>query len=64
MGAVMWAAQSVFMPYVHGTWIVRIAAMAVLVSTGGVVYGLATVLLGAFSKDDLRLLLRRRRTTT
>jgi putative peptidoglycan lipid II flippase len=42
---------------------VRCLALAALVSAGGVVYGLATVLLGAFSKDDLRLLLRRRRTT-
>jgi putative peptidoglycan lipid II flippase len=64
MGAVLWAGQGLIMPYVHGTWLVRFAAMAVLVSSGVVVYGLATVLLGAFSKDDLRLLLRRRRTTT
>lgn len=64
MGAVMWAAQGLFMPYVHGAWTVRVAAMAALVSAGGLVYGLATVLLGAFSKDDLQLLLRRRRTTT
>jgi putative peptidoglycan lipid II flippase len=36
--------------------------MAALVTAGAVVYGLATVILGAFSKDDLKLLLRRRRT--
>jgi putative peptidoglycan lipid II flippase len=64
MGGVMWAGQGLFMPYVQGTWTIRIAAMGALVSAGGLVYGLATVLLGAFSKDDLRLLLRRRRTTT
>ena len=62
MGGVMWAVQGLFMPYVHGTWTIRIAAMAALVSAGVVVYGLATVLLGAFSRDDLQLLLRRRRT--
>jgi putative peptidoglycan lipid II flippase len=64
MGAVLWAGQGLLMPYVHGTWLVRFATLAVLVSAGMVVYGLATVLLGAFSKDDLQLLLRRRRKTT
>lgn len=63
MGVVLWLTQDALTPYVHGTWIVRCLALAALVSAGGVVYGLATVLLGAFSKDDLRLLLRRRRTT-
>ncbi|MDF8331969.1 murein biosynthesis integral membrane protein MurJ [Novosphingobium cyanobacteriorum] len=64
MGVVLWAAQGLLMPYVHGTWPVRFGALAVLVSAGMVVYGLATVLSGAFSKDDLQLLLRRRRKTT
>jgi len=63
MGVVLWLTQDALTPYVHGTWTVRCLALAALVSAGGVVYGLATVLLGAFSKDDLRLLLRRRRTT-
>ncbi|MCW1383190.1 murein biosynthesis integral membrane protein MurJ [Novosphingobium sp. KCTC 2891] len=64
MGGVLWAAQGLLMPYVHGSWHVRFAALAALVSAGAVVYGLATILLGAFSKDDLQLLLRRRRTTS
>lgn len=64
MGGVLWLTQGYMTPYVHGTWLVRFAALTVLVSAGGVVYGLATVLLGAFSKDDLQLLLRRRRKTT
>ncbi len=62
MGAVLWATQGWLMPYVHGTWLVRFATLTVLVSAGGVVYGLATILLGAFSKEDLQLLLRRQRS--
>ncbi|WP_408591735.1 murein biosynthesis integral membrane protein MurJ [Novosphingobium sp.] len=63
MGGVLWLTQGVLTPYVHGSWPVRFAALVALVSAGMVVYGLATVLLGAFSQDDLRLLVRRRRTT-
>lgn len=62
MGAVLWAGQGLVMPYVHGTWTLRIAAMAALVTSGVVVYGLAAVLTGAFRVDDLKLLLRRRRS--
>ncbi len=61
MGAVLWAGQGHLMPYVHGTWLVRFLALAVLVSAGGLVYGLSAILLGAFSKADLQLLLRRKR---
>ena len=61
MGVVLWLTQGLLMPYVHGTWTVRIAALTVLVSAGCLVYGAATILLGAFSRDDLALLLRRRR---
>ncbi len=60
MGAVLWLTQGLVMPWVHGTWIVRAAALAVLVSAGALVYALATVLLGAFTRDDLKLLRRRR----
>lgn len=62
MGGVLWMGQGQVIPYVHGTWAIRIAAMAALVTSGVVVYALATLALGAFSKDDLKLLLRRRRT--
>ena len=62
MGAVLWAGQGLVMPYVHGTWTIRVAAMAALVTSGVVVYGLAAVLTGAFRVDDLKLLLRRRRS--
>jgi putative peptidoglycan lipid II flippase len=61
MGVVLWLTQDQLTPYVHGTWFVRFAALAVLVSAGALVYGLATVVSGAFTKDDVSLFLRRRR---
>ena len=61
MGAVLWRGQTYMMPYVHGSWFMRFGALAALVSGGMVVYGLATVIMGAFSRDDIALLLRRRR---
>jgi putative peptidoglycan lipid II flippase len=60
MGAVLWRGQEWMTPYVHGSWLMRIGALAVLVSGGTLVYGLATVMLGAFSRDDIVLLFRRR----
>ena len=60
MGIVMGLTQAQLMPYVHGTWFHRSLALAVLVSAGALVYGLATLALGAFSRADLSLLLRRR----
>ncbi|MCK9541060.1 MAG: murein biosynthesis integral membrane protein MurJ [Novosphingobium sp.] len=60
MGATLWAAQGLFMPYVHGNWWMRIAAMGALVSAGCLVYGAATLLLGAFTRDDIALFVRRR----
>lgn len=64
MGAVLWTAQGLLMPYVHGTWFVRFLTLSVLVSAGGLVYGLSAILLGAFSKADLQFLLRRKRPTS
>ena len=61
MGVVLWLTQGLLTPYVHGTWAVRFAALTVLVSAGALVYGAATILLGAFTRADLALLLRRRR---
>ncbi len=60
MGAALWAAQDLLTPYVHGSWLVRCTALAILVSAGALVYGAATLALGAFTRDDLKLLLRRR----
>ncbi|MFN3470005.1 MAG: murein biosynthesis integral membrane protein MurJ [Novosphingobium sp.] len=61
MGGVLWAGQGLVMPWVQGTWLLRLAAMAGLVSGGVLVYGLAAMMTGAFRPGDLKLLLRRRR---
>ncbi|WP_018075529.1 murein biosynthesis integral membrane protein MurJ [Novosphingobium nitrogenifigens] len=63
MGGVLWRGQELIMPYVHGSWPVRFGALVALVSSGMVVYGIATVVMGAFSRNDLVLLVRRRRTS-
>lgn len=60
MGFVLWLGQGVLTPYLHGTWVVRGGALAALVSAGCLVYGLATIASGAFTRDDLALLRRRR----
>jgi len=60
MGAVLWRGQILIMPYVHGSWVMRFAALGALVTGGMVVYGLATMIMGAFSRDDIAMLMRRR----
>jgi putative peptidoglycan lipid II flippase len=61
---VLYLCQGWLMPYVHAGWVVRIVSMGALVSAGALVYALAAILLGAFSRDDLQLLLRRRTSPT
>ncbi len=60
MGAVLWVGEGRLMPYTHGSWLVRIAALGVLVGAGALVYGAATFALGAFTADDLQFLRRKR----
>ena len=60
MGAVLWISEGRLMPYVHGAWYVRYGALLVLVGAGSLVYGAATFALGAFTRDDLAFLRRRR----
>lgn len=60
MGVVLWLLQGLVMPYTHGSWVVRTGAMVVLVGAGCVVYAIATFVLGAFTRDDLTFLRRRR----
>ena len=60
MGVVLWATQGLVMPWVHGHWTVRAAALALLVFSGALVYGIATFALGAFTRDDLKFLRRKR----
>jgi putative peptidoglycan lipid II flippase len=60
MGAILWLLQGLLTPYIHGSWGVRTAAMLVLVAAGGLVYAIATFVLGAFTRDDLSFLRRKR----
>ncbi|MGF7154590.1 murein biosynthesis integral membrane protein MurJ [Novosphingobium gossypii] len=61
MGVALWFGQGLMVPYVQGTWLVRGLALAVLVGAGCAVYGAATLLSGAFTRDDLAMLRRRKR---
>lgn len=60
MGIVLWLLEGLLTPYTHGSWVVRTGAMLVLVGAGSVVYAIATFVLGAFTRDDLTFLRRRR----
>ena len=60
MGAVLALTQGYLAPYTHGGWFVRLGAMVVLVGGGVCVYGVASFALGAFTREDLSLLRRRR----
>ena len=61
MGAALWFALDLVAAYVQGDWIRRGFALAVLVGAGAMVYGAATLLLGAFTRADLKLFFRRGR---
>jgi len=61
MGAVLWAVQDRLTPWLHDTWTIRIGALAALVTAGCLVYGAATLLLGAFTRADLKVFFRRQR---
>ncbi|MEO6153529.1 MAG: murein biosynthesis integral membrane protein MurJ [Croceibacterium sp.] len=60
MGAAVWFLEPRLLPFVHGTWFVRLAAMGVLVGGGALVYAAAALALGAFTRADLQFLRRRR----
>ncbi|WP_375398823.1 murein biosynthesis integral membrane protein MurJ [uncultured Sphingomonas sp.] len=60
MGGVLWLLQGLLTPYVGGSWTERALAMLALVAAGSVVYAIATIVLGAFSRDDLAFLRRKR----
>ena len=60
MGGVLWFSQSLLLPYMHGAWFSRFCALTLLVSAGALVYGLATVVLGAFTRADVALFFRRK----
>jgi putative peptidoglycan lipid II flippase len=55
----MWFANDLIRPYTTGASLRRWGAMLALVSAGGLVYGAATFLFGAFRVADVRRLVRR-----
>ena len=60
MGIILWLLQGMLTPYTHGNWAIRTGAMVVLVGAGGLVYAILTFVLGAFTRDDLSFLRRKR----
>jgi putative peptidoglycan lipid II flippase len=61
MAAALAYAQRFLAPYLAHPW--KYAALALLVAAGMAAYGLAAQLLGAFTIQDLLIMLRRRRAT-
>jgi putative peptidoglycan lipid II flippase len=60
MGLGLWLAAPQLAPWLAGGLGLRIAALALLVAGGLILYGLAALLSGAARRDDLNRLLRRR----
>ncbi|WP_133366132.1 murein biosynthesis integral membrane protein MurJ [Qipengyuania sediminis] len=59
MGAVLWFTRELTESYVAGRWHDRALALAALVGAGALVYGTATLVLGAFTRADIRTFFRR-----
>ena len=59
MGAVLWFLADRFAPYTTGPSLERWGAMFVLVAFGGLVYGLAALVFGAFRLRDIARFVRR-----
>ncbi|RZM20585.1 MAG: murein biosynthesis integral membrane protein MurJ, partial [Sphingomonas sp.] len=60
MGIILWLLEGLLTPYTHGGWAIRTGAMVALVAAGGLVYAIMTFVLGAFTRDDLSFLRRKR----
>jgi putative peptidoglycan lipid II flippase len=63
MGAALWAGEDLLDPWLTGTMVQRYMALATLVGTGVALYGLASVVTGAYRLSDIRALLRRKSAT-
>ena len=61
MGVAMYFLDALFQPFVTGRSVERWGAMVVLVTTGGVVYAIATLATGAFRLGDIATFIRRPR---
>jgi putative peptidoglycan lipid II flippase len=60
MGAAMFGLDRLLDPYLTGGFLVRFAALGALVAGGGLIYGIACFLTGAFHLREVRALIRRR----
>jgi putative peptidoglycan lipid II flippase len=60
MGGVLFLLEDLLTPYTSGDWMIRTAAMIVLVASGCLVYAVACIVLGAIRLRDLRALVRRK----
>jgi putative peptidoglycan lipid II flippase len=63
MSAALWILMGVLFPYFSGSVIERIGALLVLVLGGLAVYGAVGWIVGAVDKNEINLLLRRRKAT-
>ncbi|URW74420.1 murein biosynthesis integral membrane protein MurJ [Sphingomonas donggukensis] len=63
MGAALYGGEALLDPYLTATFWIRVAALAVLVSAGAAVYGIACFVTGAYRVADLKALVRRRSQT-
>ena len=59
MGVALYFADGLFRPYVTGPSLERWGAMLALVTLGGIVYAIASIVTGAFRLGDIRQLVRR-----
>jgi putative peptidoglycan lipid II flippase len=64
MGGVLYLLGPYADPYLTHGFLLRVGTLALLCSGGAIVYFLASFVTGAFALDDIRLLLRKRASTT
>jgi putative peptidoglycan lipid II flippase len=62
MGAALWGARSLFEGWFAGSAGERLVAVGTLVAIGGIVYFAVAWTIGAMSKEDILLLMKRRRS--
>jgi putative peptidoglycan lipid II flippase len=64
MGGALWAGEGLLDPWLTGAMLQRYVALAALVGAGVALYGLASVVTGAYRLSDIRALLRRKSATS
>jgi putative peptidoglycan lipid II flippase len=59
----LWAGADLLDPWLTGAMVQRYIALAALVGAGVALYGLASVLTGAYRLSDIKALMRRKSAT-